>query len=200
MTRIVLASRNEGKLKELQTMLADTGITLLNMSELDIDSPPETGLTFIENALIKARAVSAAADLPAIADDSGLVVPALGGAPGIHSARYAGRHGDDNANNARLIRELSGVTDRRAYFYCALVLLKTADDPTPFITTAAWHGHIVDQPRGAGGFGYDPHFVVEGIGGNGQPVTSAELPAAEKNRLSHRGQAVRQLVSHLKNP
>ncbi len=195
MKNIVLASRNAGKLKELQALLSDTGVQLTSQADLDIDSPEETGLTFIENALIKARAVSGASGLPAIADDSGLVVPVLGGAPGIHSARYAGTHGDDQANNELLIRNLAGVEDRRAYFYCALVLLTHDNDPTPFVATAAWHGSIIDEPRGDGGFGYDPHFVVEG-----RAETSAELDSTEKNRLSHRGQAVASLVDHLRNP
>ena len=192
--RVVLASRNEGKLRELTALLGDFGFTLESQAAHDVPSPVEDGLTFVENALIKARAVAAATSLPAIADDSGLVVPALQGAPGIYSARYAGTHGDDLANNAKLVAELANASDRRAYFYCAMCFIGHAEDPTPLIATAAWHGEIVDEPRGEGGFGYDPHFRVAG-----RQETSAELPRDEKNALSHRGQACAALADMLRD-
>ena len=147
--RIVLASRNSGKLLELQAMLAALPVMLESQAEHDVPSPEETGTTFIENAIIKARAVAAATGLSALADDSGLVVPALNGAPGIYSARYAGSHGDDAANNQKLVAQLRGVEDRHAYFYCAMALLRHPDDPTPILATGAWHGEIVDQAAGS---------------------------------------------------
>lgn len=192
MKRIVVATGNRGKVRELAAALDHLGCQLVPQSELGIASAAENGLTFIENALGKARHASAAAGLPAIADDSGLVVPALGGAPGIVSARYAGEEANDAANNAKLLRELAGVPDRSAYFYCALVYLAAADDPTPVLATARWSGCIVNAPRGENGFGYDPHFLVPTLG-----KTAAQLPLAEKNRLSHRGQASRQLAAAL---
>ena len=192
MRRIVAATGNRGKVRELAATLDHLHCTLVPQSELGIPSAAENGLTFIENALGKARHAAAAAGLPAIADDSGLMVPALGGAPGIVSARYAGEDANDAANNAKLLRELVGVPDRSAYFYCALVYLAAADDPAPVLATACWQGLIVDVPRGANGFGYDPHFLVPTLG-----KTAAELPLAEKNRLSHRGQASRRLAAAL---
>ena len=192
MTRVVLASHNRGKLAELGRLFARLDMSLLGLGELGIDAPDETAPTFVENALAKARHAAAKSGLAAIADDSGLVVPALGGAPGILSARYAGAHGDDVANNRRLVAELHGKSDRRAYFYCALVFMRSADDPAPVIATAAWDGEVVDAPRGTNGFGYDPHFWLADLG-----KTSAELPSAEKDRLSHRGQAARALLAAL---
>ena len=194
MQRIVVATGNRGKLRELESALAALRCELVPQSELGIASAPETGLTFIENALGKARYAACASGLPAIADDSGLVVPALGGAPGIHSARYAGEHADDAANNAKLLSALANVDDRSAYFHCALVHLRTSDDPVPTIADGRWHGTIIDVPRGTNGFGYDPHFLVDALG-----KTAAELPLADKNRLSHRGQACRQLAAALAN-
>ncbi len=190
--RVVLASRNAGKLKELSAMLEPLAYKVESQAEHNVPSAEETGLTFIENALIKARTVAAATGLAALADDSGLVVPALNGAPGIYSARYAGRQGDDAANNRKLIEDLKGVENREAYFYCAMALLRHAKDPTPFIATAAWHGQIVDEPLGEGGFGYDPHFFLPGL-----QQTSAQLPPAQKNKLSHRGQATARLIAQL---
>ncbi|MEM9621706.1 MAG: non-canonical purine NTP pyrophosphatase, partial [Pseudomonadota bacterium] len=146
--RVVLASHNSGKLKELRALLTDVGWQLESQADHQVAAVPEDGLTFVENALLKARGVCAATRLPAIADDSGLVVPALNGAPGIYSARYAGQHGDDHANNQKLLKALTGVQDRRAYFFCAMVFLLNADDPTPIIATAAWHGSILEAPRG----------------------------------------------------
>jgi XTP/dITP diphosphohydrolase len=187
--QVVLASRNVGKLKELADLLAPLGLMLTSQAEFDIPSADETGLTFLENALIKARSVAAATTLPSIADDSGLVVPALNGAPGIYSARYAGAEATDADNNAKLVTALQSQTDRRAYFYCALVYLRYADDPTPLVATAAWHGEIIDEPRGQGGFGYDPHFWVSETG-----CTSAELAKQRKNAISHRGQAMSSML------
>jgi XTP/dITP diphosphohydrolase len=191
-TSVVLASHNRGKLAELDRLFASLDFSLVGLGTLDIAAPEETALTFVENALDKARHAATNSGLPAIADDSGLVVPALGGAPGIHSARYAGVHGDDAANNRRLVAELRSITDRRAYFYCALVFMRSPDDPAPEVATAAWHGEIIDVPRGMNGFGYDPHFWLADLG-----KTSAELESAEKDLLSHRGQAARMLLAAL---
>ena len=190
--RVVVASGNRGKLRELAAALAELDLDLISQGELGIASAPETATTFVENALAKARHAAAAAAAPAIADDSGLVVPALGGAPGIFSARYAGDGATDAANNARLLKALQDVADRAAYFYCALVYSASATDPAPVIATAQWRGIIVEAPRGANGFGYDPHFLVPALG-----LTAAELPLADKNRLSHRGQACRRLAALL---
>ena len=187
--RVVLASGNAGKLREFQALLGDE-FELLPQSEFGIDGVEETGATFEENALLKARHAAAAAGLPAIADDSGLEVDALNGAPGIRSARYAGADGDDAANNEKLLRELEGVSGaaRRARFRAVVVYVADAGDARPLIAEGAWEGFIAHQPRGANGFGYDPLF----FDGSTQQ-TSAELAPAEKNRRSHRGQAVRRL-------
>ncbi len=192
--RTVLASNNPSKLKELQQLFADLRIELIAQRELGIGSVAETGHTFIENALQKARHVCAVAGLPAIADDSGLVVDALHGAPGVHSARYAGDGATAAQNNAKLVSELAGCEHRAAYFYCALVFNTQAEDPTPLVATAAWHGHIIDTPRGNNGFGYDPHFYLNDLG-----KTSAELAPEEKQDLSHRGQAAVKLRQKLHN-
>lgn len=192
--RVVLASLNAGKLKELQTMLATTDLIIESQAQHDVPSADETGVTFVENALIKARAVSTATGLAAISDDSGLVVPALQGAPGIHSARYAGTHGDDHANNLKLVQALEDISDRRAYFFCAMVFMRHALDPTPLIATAAWHGEIIDEPRGSNGFGYDPHFYLPDL-----DKVSAQLEPGEKNQLSHRGQATAALLAQIKH-
>ncbi len=205
MKTLVLASRNAGKLEELETLLAPHHFEVRSQAEFDVPSPEETGLTFIENALIKARAVTDATGVPSLGDDSGIVVPLLGGAPGIYSARYAGTHGDDAANNAKLVSTLSALdaaSEQRgthtvlapAYFYCAMAYLEHAADPTPVIATAAWHGHIVAEARGSDGFGYDPHFLTEH---GGEALTAAELPAAIKNQRSLRGQALTQLLTML---
>lgn len=190
--RVVVASGNAGKVRELAAALGHLGWQLVAQSELGVGSVPETASTFVENALIKARHAAAASGLAAIGDDSGLVVPALGGAPGIYSARYAGDEADDARNNAKLIEALAAAEDRSAYFFCALVHLSAADDPVPTIATARWPGSILATPRGSGGFGYDPHFFVAQLG-----KTAAELSMAEKNRLSHRGQACRRLAALL---
>ena len=193
MTDVVLATRNDGKLKEMQTLFAPLGFKFSSQKDHDLPSVPETGKTFVENALIKAHYAAGATGQPAIADDSGLVVPALNGQPGIYSARYAGEDATDADNNAKLLDMLkdSGA-EVPAYFYCAMVYVAHGEDPTPHIATAAWHGAIIESPRGANGFGYDPLFLVQGMN-----VTSAELPATEKNAISHRGQACQQLLNLL---
>jgi XTP/dITP diphosphohydrolase len=194
MARIVLASGNRGKLAEFNHLLADSGLDVMAQGELGVEDIEETGLTFVENALLKARHASRVTGLPALADDSGLCVDALRGAPGLYSARYAGTHGDNAANNARLLRELDGVPaeQRRAFFICVLVLLRHADDPAPLVAEGRWHGRVLDAPRGDGGFGYDPLFLPDG-----HTLGAAELDKALKNRISHRGQALAQLHARL---
>ncbi len=168
---------------------------LVTQGSLGIGEAEEPHPTFVENAIAKARHAARASGLPALADDSGICVDALGGAPGVHSARWAALAGGpkgDAANNARLLRELAGVADRSAYYVCVLVLLRSADDPQPLIAEGVWRGRVVDEPRGSGGFGYDPHFLLPGLG-----RTVAELSAAQKHAASHRGQATRLLVERL---
>ena len=191
--KVVLASSNAGKLKELRALLGPLGIELITQRELGLDSAPETACTFVENALAKARHASAGSGLPAIADDSGLAVDALGGAPGVRSARYAGPEQDDDANNRKLIAALAGIQDRGAQFCCTMVYIEKPDDPIPAIATGEWRGTIVDEPRGQNGFGYDPYFLVPELG-----LTSAELEPELKNSLSHRGQAARALLAALR--
>jgi len=193
--RVVLASSNPGKLKEFGALLADSGFELVAQSSLGIADAEETGLSFVENALLKARHAARASGLPALADDSGLCVEHLHGTPGLYSARYAGNHGDNAANNAKLLRELDGVpTERRgAFFICVLALLQHADDPAPLIAEGRWHGRVLDAPRGTQGFGYDPLFLPRG-----QALGAAELEPALKNRLSHRGQALAKLREQLR--
>lgn len=188
--RLVLASGNAGKLAELQALLADTGAQLLPQSQLGVADIEETGLTFVENALLKARHAARITGLPALADDSGLCVDALGGAPGLYSARYAGGHGDSAANIAKLLGELEGLEPQRrtAHFHAVIVLLRHADDPQPLVAEGLWPGLILDAPRGAGGFGYDPVFLDPGHG-----LSAAELDPVLKNRISHRGRALDQL-------
>jgi XTP/dITP diphosphohydrolase len=193
-SRLVLASNNAGKLREFRRLLEPLGIELIPQASLGIDEIEEPHPTFIENALAKARHASAQAKLPALADDSGVCVPALGGAPGVMSARYAGEPRSDARNNARLIADLRDVDDRRAHYYCMLVLVRASDDPEPILAEGAWHGRIVDAPRGAGGFGYDPHFEDLETG-----MTGAELPLEQKNMLSHRGKAIRALIERLRS-
>ncbi len=190
--RLVLASGNEGKLREFRRLLSPLGIDVVAQSELGIAEADEPHETFVENALAKARHASAAAKLPALADDSGLCVEALGGAPGVQSARYAGEPRSDARNNARLIAALAGIADRRAHYACVLVLVRHAGDPEPIIAQGDWHGTIVDAPRGTGGFGYDPHFLDPET-----RLTGAELPLETKNALSHRGKAMRALIARL---
>jgi XTP/dITP diphosphohydrolase len=192
--RIVLASGNAGKVVELEQLLAGSGVELVPQTALGVDDADETGLTFVENALIKARHAARITGLPALADDSGICVDALGGAPGLYAARYAGTHGDNAANRAKLLRELAGVPAerRQAYFIAVLVLLRHADDPAPLIAEGRWHGRILEAERGTGGFGYDPLFLPEG-----HDISAAELEPALKNRLSHRGQALATLKARL---
>lgn len=192
--KVVLASSNPGKLAELRTLLSPDGFDLIGQDDLGIEPAPEDGLTFIENALAKARHASESSQLPAIADDSGIVVDALDGAPGIYSARFAGSPSDDDANNRKLLAELRNHSNRRAHYYCAIVFLRHARDPAPVIATGRWFGEIVDEPAGDGGFGYDPYFAVPG-----RNLTAAQLDPAEKNRLSHRGQAVRRFLDSLRS-
>ena len=189
---LVLASNNRGKLAEFAQLLAPLGFALKAQGELNIPEAEEPHATFVENALAKARHAARLSGLPALADDSGICVPALGGAPGVYSARYAGEPKSDAANNAKLVQDLATHADKSAYYYCVLVYLRHADDPQPVIAEGRWEGDIVAEPRGAGGFGYDPHFLVRDLG-----KTAAELSADEKNRLSHRGQALRALIGKL---
>ena len=191
---LVLATGNAGKLREMREILAPWHVEVRAVAEFTREAPEESGVTFVENALIKARFAAAVAALPAIADDSGLEVDALRGAPGIRSARYAGERASDADNNARLLRDLEAVPDpdRTARYRCAMVFLRGPEDPAPVIAQAAWEGRIGRTARGDGGFGYDPLFVLDAAGG-----TAAELTAAEKNRCSHRGQALRALVAAL---
>lgn len=196
MQQVILATANPGKVAELATLLAEINLQLIAQSDLGIDSVAETGLTFVENAILKARYASQISGLPTIADDSGLVVDILQGAPGIFSARYAGEASDNEKNCAKLLAELAGVpqVQRRAHFYCTLVYLHHAADPAPIICQGSWQGRIALQPSGNGGFGYDPLFLLPDL-----RLTAAELTAEQKNTLSHRGQAVRKLVCALKN-
>ncbi|WP_346838479.1 RdgB/HAM1 family non-canonical purine NTP pyrophosphatase [Microbulbifer sp. SAOS-129_SWC] len=186
--KIVLASGNAGKLREFSQLFASWDIDVLPQSEFAVPEADETGLSFIENALLKARHASRISGLPALADDSGLAVDALGGAPGIYSARYAGPGAGDADNNRKLLEALSDVEDGRrgASFHCALAFVRSADDPVPLVCSARWGGRILRAPAGEQGFGYDPLFFVESEG-----MTSAQLPREVKNRISHRGQAVR---------
>lgn len=194
MTRLVLASGNRGKLAELRVLLDDLDIELVTQAELGVTDIAETGLSFVENALLKARHAAQSTGLPALADDSGLCVDALGGAPGLHSARYAGSHGDTAGNNAKLLRELADFkpNQRGAYFICVLVLLQHADDPAPLIAEGRWPGSILDKPCGAQGFGYDPLFLP-----TGHTLSAAELDPVSKSRISHRGQALATLRAKL---
>lgn len=193
--RVVLATGNPGKLQELGAMLEPLAIEVVSLSELTRTAVAETGLTFVENAIIKARHAAQLARLPAIADDSGLEVDALHGAPGIYSARYAGEHASDEDNLRKLLAALAErpVAERAARYCCALVYLRWEHDPFPLVSQASWEGRIAVAPRGSGGFGYDPIFELPQ-----RDMTVAELPAAEKNQLSHRGQALRGLVEQLK--
>jgi XTP/dITP diphosphohydrolase len=195
MKKILLASNNPGKVREIQAILANDDIEIVPQSAFRIPDIEETGLTFVENAILKARHTSQCSGLPAIADDSGLEVDALNGAPGVFSARFSGADANDAANNAKLLRELEKVpnTERTARFRCVMVFLRHARDPSPLIGHGVWEGVILREPRGAGGFGYDPLFFIPE-----KNCTAAELSADEKNRLSHRGKALRELVEQLR--
>lgn len=194
MQKIVLASGNAGKLREFSALLAGMGFDVIKQSDLAVVEAEETGLSFVENALLKARNAALQTGLPALADDSGLVVDALQGRPGIYSARYAGEPGNDQANNRLLLQELSGVApeQRTARFRCCIVFMQHAHDPVPLIAEAAWEGYILPEPQGEQGFGYDPLFAVAGRG-----CSAAQLSAEEKNRISHRGQAMQRLRTML---
>lgn len=193
MKKLVIASNNPGKLREFQAMLAPLGIEVLTQEQLGISEAEEPHCTFVENALAKARHVSKLSGLPALADDSGICVAALGGAPGVWSARYAGEPKSDTRNNEKLLHEMQGVADRRAHYYCVLVLVHHADDPQPLIAEGEWHGEIAQEERGGGGFGYDPLFWLPQFG-----RMSAELKAEEKAKISHRAQAMKILLQKLK--
>ena len=190
--RLILASNNAGKLKEFSELLAPIGFTLHPQGEFDVPEADEPFSTFVENALTKARHAARLTGLPALADDSGVCVNALGGAPGVHSARYAGAPKSDARNNVQLIADLEHQADKSAYYYCVLVYVRHADDPQPVIADGRWHGEIVATARGQGGFGYDAHFWLPALG-----KCAAELSSLEKNAVSHRGQALRSLVAKL---
>ena len=197
MRRLVLASNNPGKLREFRQMLAPLAIEVTPQAELGIPETEEPHDTFVENALAKARHASRRAGMPAFADDSGICVAALGGAPGVQSARYAGmiaggREAQDAGNNRKLIEALKGNADRSAHYYCVIVLVRHENDPQPLIAEGRWQGEVLAEPRGTGGFGYDPYFLVRELG-----RTAAELMPDEKNAISHRGQAMRKLVEML---
>ena len=193
--KLVVASNNPGKLREFGALLAPLVWEAVAQKELGVPECEEPHHTFVENALEKARHAARSTGLPALADDSGLCVHALGGAPGVYSARYAGEPKSDDRNNQKLVADLAALgkgADRSAHYVCVLVFVRHADDPQPIIAEGEWHGEIVDAPRGAGGFGYDPYFLLSRLG-----VTAAELDAAEKNRCSHRGLALQQLIERL---
>ncbi|SDC17837.1 XTP/dITP diphosphohydrolase [Massilia sp. PDC64] len=190
--RLILASNNAGKLKEFAQLLGPIGFELHPQGEFNVPEAEEPFGTFVENALQKARHAARLTGLPALADDSGVCVNALGGAPGVYSARFAGEPKSDARNNEKLIADLAPHADKSAYYYCVLVYVRHADDPQPVIADGVWRGQIVDTPRGAGGFGYDPHFLLPEFG-----RTAAELAPEEKNAVSHRGQALRALVDKL---
>jgi XTP/dITP diphosphohydrolase len=191
---LIIATGNPGKLREFQALLEGLPFTLSSLASVGVAAPEETGTTFFSNALLKARHAAAVTGAPAIADDSGLEVDALGGAPGVHSARYAGPGADDAANNAKLLRALASIPplERSARYRCVLVFVDGPGDDAPLSAAGTWEGRIADAPRGAGGFGYDPYFWLPELG-----MTAAELDPAEKNRLSHRGQAMRELRAKL---
>jgi XTP/dITP diphosphohydrolase len=192
MKQLVLASGNPGKIREIAALLAPLGIEVLPQSQFGVGEADEPHETFIENALAKARHAALHTGLPALADDSGLCVHALGGAPGVHSARFAGDPRSDERNNQRLLELLAGADDRRAHYCCVLVLVRHPGDPQPIVTEGEWHGEILRAPRGSGGFGYDPLFLDTAVG-----LTGAQMALEDKNRVSHRGRALRLLVARL---
>lgn len=193
--KLVLASGNQGKIKELTTLLQPLNIEVVPQSEFNVPDADETGLTFIENAILKARHAAKLTGLPALADDSGIAVDALNGMPGIYSARYAGTHGDRIANMNKLLEAMRDVPDdkRQAAFHCVLAFVRTAEDPTPIICHGIWRGSVLREMRGENGYGYDPVFFIPE-----HNKSAAELSAAEKNSLSHRGQALKMLLSSLR--
>ncbi|MDO9226195.1 MAG: RdgB/HAM1 family non-canonical purine NTP pyrophosphatase [Pseudomonadota bacterium] len=192
MKKIVIASNNAGKLREIARIIEPMGLEAMPQAAFGVPECPEPYVTFVENCIAKARHAAAHTGLPALADDSGICVDALNGAPGVYSARYAGDPKSDERNNQKLIEALQGQANRRAHYYCVMVYLRYADDPTPIIAEGAWHGEIIDEPRGAGGFGYDPYFLVPAFG-----QTGAEMSMEDKNGISHRGQALRALAEKL---
>ena len=193
MNKIVVASHNPGKLREFAVLLQPFGFEVVPQAVLNVTEAEECHVTFVENALVKARHASQATGLPALADDSGICALALNGAPGVYSARYAGEPRSDQRNNDKLVAALKSHADRRAFYYCALVLVMHADDPYPLIAEAKWCGEIIDVPRGVGGFGYDPYFFLPEFG-----LTAAELSPDIKNRISHRGKAMQALAEKLR--
>jgi XTP/dITP diphosphohydrolase len=188
--RIVLASNNTGKVREIHELLAPLDLDVIPQGLLEIAEADEPHHTFVENALAKARHAAQESGLPALADDSGICVAALKGEPGVHSAYYAGFPRSDGANNRALLAALAGSADRRAHYYCVMVLVRRTGDPQPLIAEGRWHGQVIDTPQGSGGFGYDPHFFLPELG-----RTAAQLTPAEKNALSHRGVALRRLLT-----
>lgn len=190
---LILASNNAGKLKEFSALLAPINFDLHTQAEFNVPEAEEPHVTFVENAIAKARHAARLTGKPALADDSGVCVNALGGAPGVYSARYAGEPKSDQRNNEKLIADLAAHTDKSAYYYCVLVFVRHADDPQPVIADGRWNGEMIDTPRGQGGFGYDPYFWIPEL-----QKTAAELTSEEKNRLSHRGQALRALIEKLR--
>ena len=187
--KMVLASGNPGKIREIARLLTPLGLEIVPQDAFGVAPAEEPHPTFVENALAKARHAAAATGLPALADDSGICVAALGGAPGVHSARYAGPAASDADNNARLLDQMSEISDRRAHYYCVIVMLRHPNDPQPIITEGEWHGEILRSPRGTRGFGYDPLFLDQHSG-----LTGAELAVSRKNLISHRGKAMRKLL------
>ena len=192
MKKVVIASGNAGKLREFTALLAPFDFEAIPQAALGVSEAEEPHISFVENALAKARHAASATGLPALADDSGICAEALAGAPGVRSARYAGEPANDARNNQKLIAALSVHTDHRAFYYCALVFVTHANDPHPLIATGEWHGEVIASARGEGGFGYDPHFYLPEHG-----CTAAELPADVKNRISHRGKAIQTLAEKL---
>jgi len=193
MNKIIIASNNPGKLREFAALLQSFDFEAVPQAAFGVSEAEEPHATFVENALAKARHASQATGLPALADDSGLCALALDGAPGVTSARYAGEPKSDERNNQKLVAELKSHADRRAFYYCALVLVMHAADPHPLIADGEWYGEVIDTPRGAGGFGYDPYFLVPEFG-----LTAAELSPDIKNRISHRGKAIQALAEKLR--
>ncbi|KJV27249.1 nucleoside-triphosphate diphosphatase [Aquitalea magnusonii] len=191
--KLVLASNNAGKLREFSALLAPLGVTVIPQGQLNVPECPEPHYTFLENALEKARHASHVTGLPALADDSGICVEALGGKPGVLSARYAGEPKSDERNNAKLIEKLQGKDNRRAWYYCVLVLVRHADDPQPLVADGMWLGEVQDTAAGEGGFGYDPYFYLPEFG-----CTVAQLAAEDKNRVSHRGKAMQAMLVKLR--
>ncbi len=194
MKKLVLASSNPGKLRELSALLKDSDYQIIPQADFNVPEVAETGTTFVENAIIKARHAAQHTDCPAVADDSGIVVDALNGEPGVYSARFAGNNASDDANNALLVEKLRSIPEakRSAHYQAVIVYMRNAADPSPIICEGSWEGRIVLEAKGSGGFGYDPYFYLPDYG-----CTSAELSAEEKNRISHRGQALRLLLERL---